>query len=172
MNNVRIAPTIALIIMLAALPGCSSKKEKAAQAPSPLQAAPSTARTATGAVTANKAVVIVPDKDAEDSAKLKIFVLEQLTKNDFAAIYKSASEGFRKVGAEKEFVVLWQKQLQQTGAFKEAKEVSQAIRPEDKALAVIFKVQYEKASKSLRLIFGRNKDGKMELIGINQRDPL
>ena len=92
-------------------------------------------------------------------------------KNDFAAVYKSASEGFRKVGAEQVFVALWQKQLQDTGAFKEAKEVSQAIRPDDKALAVIFKVQYEKASKSLRMIFGRNKDGKMELIGINQRDP-
>ncbi len=169
MNNVRITTVTALIIMLAALPGCNSKKEKAEQAPLPLQASPSSARTAAEA--AKKAVVIVPDKDEEDSSKLKSMVLEQLKKNDFAAVYKSASEGFRKVGAEQVFVALWQKQLQDTGAFKEAKEVSQAIRPDDKALAVIFKVQYEKASKSLRMIFGRNKDGKMELIGINQRDP-
>jgi|GEM_PF-1355057 len=176
MNQVRIATTVALMILCAALTGCSSKKDKAEQAPQaspPLQAASSSARKAAeaGAAAAKKGVLIVPAKDEEESSKLKIKVLELLMKNDFAAIYKDASEGFRKVGAEKDFVALWQKQLQQTGAFKEAKEVSQAIRPEDKALAIIFKVQYEKASKSLRLIFGRNKDGKMELIGINQRDP-
>ena len=172
MNNVRITTTVALMSMLAVLPGCNSKKEQAApaQAP-PVQAVTSSAQTAEMAAAAKKGVVIIPTKDHEEANKLKARVLEQLLKNDFAGIYKDASEGFRKVGTEKQFVELWQKQLQQTGPIKEAHEVKQEIRTTDKALAAIYKVQYEKASKALRMIFARNKDGKLELIGINQRDP-
>ena len=162
MNHVRITTTVALMIALAALPGCSSKKEKGEQAPPPQQGSPAIPP---------KAVVVTPPKDLDDTKALKEKVLLHLKDADFAAIYREASDGFRKVGAEKQFVGLWQKQLEQTGPFVEAQEVSQAIRSEDKALAFIFKVRYEKASKSVRLIFGRAKDGKMELIGINQRDP-
>jgi hypothetical protein len=169
MNQVRITTSAILIIMLAALPGCS-KKDKAQQA---LQQQMSSATPAkAGKVpTSPNAVVTTPPQDLADTVALRDKALVHLKDNDFAAIYRMASDGFRKVGSEKQFVGLWQQQLQQTGPFKEAREVSQAIRKEDKALAYIFKVDYEKASKSLRLVFGRNKDGKMELIGINQREP-
>jgi hypothetical protein len=174
MNHVRIATAVALMILLAALPGCSSKKDKAEQAPPSVQTPQQgsmTSSKAGKAATPTKAPVTIEAKDDADTLVLREKVLKQLLAQDFAGIYKEASDGFRKVGTEKQFVALWQKQLQQTGPIKEAKEVTQVVRSEDKALGYIYKVQYEKASKSVRLIFGRNKDGKMELIGINQRDP-
>jgi hypothetical protein len=168
MNHVRITTTVALMLMLAALPGCSSKKDKADQAQQQQQATPTTPPKAGEA--SPKVAVTASPKDEADAAILKAKVLAHVKAGEFAAIYKEASDGFRKVGPEDKFVGLWQQQLQQTGAFKEAKEVSHTIRAEDKFLVFIYEVRYEKAKKGLRLTFGRLKNGKLELTGINQRD--
>lgn len=170
MNFFRTITPAILLFMLAMLPGCNSKKEQAEQVPLP-QPVPAAPTKTGGVASPSKAAIVIPTQDEADAVALNKKVMELLLANDFAAIYKNASDGFKKVGTEKAFVELWQKQLQQTGPFREAKEVSFAVRAEDKALATIYKVQYEKASKSVRLITGRSKGGKMELIGINQRDP-
>lgn len=168
MNHVRITATVVFLIMLTTLPGCSSKKEKANQPQQPLQSAASSSKKAANQQASQ---VVASPQDEADAALLKVKVLAQVKARDFAAIYREASDGFRKVGPEDKFVALWQQQLQQTGPFKEAKEFSHTVRPDDKFLVFIYKVQYEKAGKALRLTFGRSKQGKMELTGINQSDP-
>jgi hypothetical protein len=164
MNHIHITTSIAFMIMLAALPGCNSKKEKANQPQTPLQSSSTSSKKAS-------IQPVAPPQDEADAALLKVKVIAKLKGGDFAGIYKDASDGFRKVGPEEKFVALWQQQQQQTGPFKEAKEISHTVRPEDKFLLFIYKIQYEKANKAVRITFGRSKDGKMELTGINQRDP-
>ena len=166
MNHVRITTTVVFMILLSAVTGCS-KKEKASQPQAPQQ----TATTSSKKTPPQTGPVVAPPQDEADAAPLKAKVLAQLKTGDFASIYKDASEGFRKVGAEKQFVDLWQKQLQMTGPFKDAKEISHTVRPGDKFIIFIYKVTYEKNSKALRLTFGRSEKGKMELTGINQSDP-
>jgi hypothetical protein len=163
MNFVRITTTIAFIITLSAVMGCS-KKEKAAQPQAPLQAATTSSKKVGGQV------VALPQDDV-DVVPLKAKVLTQFKAGDFVSIYKDASEGFKKVGSEDQFVTLWKQQLQQTGKFKDAKEISHTVRPTDKFLVFIYKVQYEKANKAVRFTFGRSGKGKLELTGINQSDP-
>ena len=171
MNYVRITTAVTLMIILAALPGCSSKKEKTEQAQAPQHAMSSASKIPAKAGEAPpNAVVTASPQDEADAAKLKEKVLAQVKAGDFSAIYKDASAGFREVGPETQFVALWRQQLQQTGAFKEVKEISHTVRPQDKFLVFNYHVQYEKAKKELRLTFGRSKKGKMELTGINQRE--
>lgn len=170
MNYLRIATPVILMIMLAALPGCDSKKEKADQAKPPQQAVPATPQKPGAAQAPQAPQVAASPQDEADAAKLKEKVLAQVKAGDFSAIYKEASAGFREVGPEAQFVGLWRQQLKQTGAFKEAKEVSHTVRPQDRFLVYIHHVQYEKARKELRFTFGRSKKGKMELTGINQRE--
>lgn len=170
MTHIRTTNAIALMILLAVLPGCSSKKENADQVRAPHQVLTSASKTPTKADASNPVDVVASPQDEADAAILKKIVLAHLKAGDFSAIYKEASAGFREVGQEQQFVALWQKQLQQTGAFKDAKEVSHTVRPQDKFLVFIYRVQYEKASRELRLTFGRSKKGKMELTGINQRE--
>jgi hypothetical protein len=105
-----------MMIMLAALPGCSSKKDKADQAQLPQQATPATPSKAGDA---EVPPVAASPRDEADAALLKVKVLAHVKAGEFAAIYKEASDGFRKVGPEDKFVGLWQQQLQQTGKFKE-----------------------------------------------------
>jgi hypothetical protein len=163
MNFVRITTTIAFIITLSAVIGCS-KKEKAVQPQAPQQSATTSAKKAGGQVAASP-------QDEVDVVPLKAKVLTLLKAGDFASIYKDASDGFRKVGPEDQFVALWKQQLQQTGKFKDAKEISHTVRPTDKFIVVTYKVQYEKANKAVRFTFGRSGKGKLELTGINQSDP-
>jgi hypothetical protein len=159
-----------LMIMLSTLPGCSPKKEKADQAKPQQQAAPAPLTKAGDAQAPQTPQAAASPQDIADAAILKEKVLAQVKAGDFSAIYREASEGFREIGQEQQFLALWQKQLQQTGAFKEAKEVSHTVRPQDKFLVFIYNVKYEKAGKELRLTFGRSKKGKMELTGINLSD--
>jgi hypothetical protein len=161
MGHVRITITLALIITLAVLPACNAKKDK------PEQALPQKGSPATPP----NAAVTAPPQDEADTTPLKEKVLAQLKTGDFAAIYRDASAGFREVGPEQMFLAQWNKQLQETGPFKDAKETSHSVRPTDKFLVFIYTVTNENKQKELRLTFGRSKKGKMELTGINQRDP-
>ncbi len=156
------------VIIFAGLAGCSSKKEKA---PLPQQAALSSAsKTKPIAGVAQTPATAASPQDEADAAILKQKVLMQVKAADFSAIYKEASAGFREVGPENQFTGLWQLQLKETGPFKDAKEVSHSVRPQDKFLIYIYHVQYEKVKKELRLTFGRSKKGKMELTGINHKE--
>jgi len=166
MNRPVLSTAVTLVIMLAALPGCSSKKDSAEQS-QPRQQALSSASNRPGGA---QAVVAASPQDEADAALLKEKVLAQVKSGDFSGIYKQASAGFREVGPEAQFVGLWKLQLQETGAFKQAKEVSHTVRPHDKFLVYVYNVDYEKAKKELRLTFGRSKKGVMELTGINHRD--
>ncbi len=153
--------------MLAALSGCSSKEEKQATPALPAPAAPQQA----GQASLPHAPVPADPLDEKEVVPLKSRMLEHVKAQEFGAIYDEASDGFRKVGAREQFVALWQQQLQQTGAFKSASEISHTVRPTDRFLLFIYSVKYEKMVKNLRLTFGRStKGGKLELTGINQSD--
>ena len=152
-----------IIIILAALSGCNSKNEKSEQktngANSPLNSP----------LQKGGVIEAVPQDEAE-VAVLKERVLARVKAGEFSAIYKDASDGFRAVGPEQRFLEVWQRQLEETGAFKDAKEISHTIRPGDKFLVIVYDVGYEKKHKALRLTFGRSKKGVMQLTGINQKD--
>jgi len=163
MNRTRTIATISLLLLLPALPGCGKKQDNAAQAPA--QSVPTQPKPQQGAV-----VTLTPAPEEPESAAAKTRVLAHIKGAEFASIYREASAGFRQVGTEQQFLELWNRQLQETGAFKDAKEVTHGIRPTDKFQVYIYTVQYEKKPKQLRLTFGRSKQGKVELTGINQTD--
>ena len=171
MSIIRITSVVFLVIMASALSGCSAKKEKAEQQQPLQQKMSSSAKAAVkpGDVPPHPVITASPQDEA-DAAILKKQVLDRIKNGDFSAIYKEASAGFREVGPEGQFVGLWELQLKQTGAFKEAKEIRHAVRPQDKFLVYVYQLQYEKAKKELFLTFGRSKSGKMELTGINQKE--
>ena len=158
----RITPVI-FLILLAPLAGCKSSHEKSA--PPPTQK-----NSGQGQVSSAHAPAVASPQDEADAAKATERVLLQVKKGDFPAIYKEASAGFRDIGPEEQFIAQWNKQLQDTGAFKDAKETGHAVRPTDKFMVFTYAVQYEKNKKELRLTFGRSKKGIMELTGITQRD--
>ena len=161
MKRNAIIAALTLVIALAALAGCSSKKEKAAETPS----APNAAQPGTPG---KSAVVASSPQDEAEADTLKTQVLTQVKNKDFAGIYRGASAGFREVGLQEQFVALWDKQLLETGAFKDAKLESHSVRPADKFQVYTYLVHYQNMDKELRLTFGRSKTGKMELTGINQ----
>ncbi len=168
MNNASSIAKISLFVLLVAASGCGQNKDKSSQA-TPAQAGqPQSSPAAKTSPQANGALV-ASAQDASDAATAKEQVINSLKTSDFSAIYKQASTGFRQVGSEQQFIALWQKQLLETGAFKEAKQTSQSIRPADGFLLFTYQVQYANMAKELRLTFGRSKAGKLELTGINQK---
>jgi hypothetical protein len=116
------------------------------------------------------ALAVASPKDETEAATARTRVLSQVKNKEFSAIYKEASAGFREIGPEEQFIAQWNKQLLETGAFKESKEVSHLVRPSDKFIVYTYAVTYENKNKELRLTFGRSKNGKMELTGINQKE--
>ena len=163
MNHTRTVIPVIYVIFLAFLPGCNSSKENS---PAP----PAQKISGQTQISSAHVPVVAPPQDEAEAAKARDHVLSQVKKGDFAAIYKEASAGFQKVGAEEQFIALWNKQLQETGAFKDAKETDHTVRPSDKFIVFTYIVQYEKLKKELRMTFGRSKKGAMELTGINQRE--
>jgi hypothetical protein len=170
MNYSGTLTTVSFMVILAALPGCNSKKNDVAKAPEQKTAQRQISSAHGQAKPQAAGAVVAPPKDEADAAALKARVLAQVKNRDFAAIYKDASEGFRNVGPEERFVALWNNQLLETGAYKEAKETTHTVRPTDRFLVFTYLVQYEKKKKGLTLTFGRSKDGKMELTGISQKE--
>ncbi|MDD5284693.1 MAG: hypothetical protein PHD54_02440 [Desulfuromonadaceae bacterium] len=163
-----IIPVI-FIILLAALSGCNSKQDKASKAPEIKPGETQSQMTSGRRPPLKPSAVVATPQDETDAAALKTRVLSQIKNGEFTAIYKEASEGFRKVGPGEQFVAFWNKQLEETGAFKDAKETGHTVRPSDGFIVYACTVQYEKMKKELRLTFGRSKKGTMELTGINQK---
>lgn len=168
MKNVSSLAKILLLILLTAAAGCGKDQEKSGQATPQQPGQSPTAQAGKAAAPAGGAVVASAQDEAEASVA-KEQVIKYIKSNDFSSIYKQASAGFRQVGSEQQFIALWQKQLQETGAFKSAKQVSQSVRPADRFLLFTYQVQYANMIKELRLTFGRSKTGKLELTGINQK---
>lgn len=158
----KVSAVVVPVLVLAALSGCGSKKDKAGQPSAPQKAGQPASQ--------QGSVVVASPQDEADVVAAKARVLAHIKAGDFAAVYREASAGFREVGPEQQFVALWKQQLMQTGEYRELKEVSHTVRPEDRFLLFFYHVQYENAKKVLRLTFGRSKAGKMELTGINQQD--
>jgi hypothetical protein len=171
MSHTRNITAAISMILLAALTGCNSKQEKAAQTPE-IKPGQTQSQITSNRMSAKlpAAAVAASPQDETDAATVKARVLSQVKNREFTAIYKEASEGFKKVGPGEQFVAFWDKQLEETGAFKEAKETGHTVRPTDKFIVFTFVIQYEKKKKELRLTFGRSKKGVMELTGINQRE--
>jgi len=154
---------LALVLMVA-VAGCSNKKENA-QAPAPAAAPPQAAGSAPQA-----AATSADKRDEAEAALVRDRVLAQVKQGQFAEVYRQASAGFREVGPEQRFVDLWRRQVEETGAFKDAKLLEHSVRPQDKFQVFIYAVEYEKKAKQLRLVIGRSKKGAFELTGINQTE--
>lgn len=155
--------SVLALVLLVALAGCSKKEN--AQAPAPSAPQPQAA----GA--APKATAATPEqRDEAEAGVVRDRVLAQVKQGQFAEIYRQASAGFREVGAEQRFVDLWRRQVEETGAFKDAKLLEHSVRPQDKFQVFIYAVEYEKKAKQLRLVIGRSKKGAFELTGINQTE--
>lgn len=168
MKNARFLTKVSLLIILTAVSGCGQNKEKSGQA-SPLHPGESQSSQGATAMSPQKNGAVAAAKDEADAAMAKEQVIKLLKGSDFSTIYKQASAGFRQVGSEQQFVALWLKQLQETGPFKEAKQIGHTIRPADKFLLFTYQVKYANMSKELSLTFGRSKSGKLELTGIHQK---
>lgn len=166
MNRTRSAAAVSVMLLLV-LAGCSSKKESATQAPAQSK---EQAQAQVPAQAQPQNVAPASPRDEADATPVRDKVLAHVKKGEFASIYREASPGFREVGPEQKFMELWNRQLADTGPFKDAKQVSHSVRPQDKFQVFVYNVQYEKKQKQLRLTFGRSKKGVFELTGINQTD--
>jgi hypothetical protein len=163
MNRLRCLKTIAFVIAAVAVFGCKSKQEP--QQAGPQQVAPVksiSGERAAGAVTSSP-----QDKaDAETAAKR---VLDRMEAGDFSAIYKEAAPTFKQIGPEAAFVQKFQATRQKVGPLKDAKEASFVTSP-DQACVLVYHMENDRFKTERRLTFVRGKDGKMELLGLNQHD--
>lgn len=168
MKHAIIRMLVVSAVVVAATAGCSRKEQQPAQAPA-IQ--PGATPQQAGQPPQQKGEVKAAPQDEVDVVPVRDGVLSHYKDGDFEAVYRDASPGFREVGPKEQFVALWKQQFEQTGAIKTITETGHSIRPTDRFLIFIYRVQYEKMQKYLRLTFGRSTDGKkMELTGINQSD--
>jgi hypothetical protein len=165
MKQVSMVTALVLAASLAARPGCGTKKEQP-QTQAQKQAAPQQP----GQAPHSQGELKASPQDEAEVAPLKEKVLAHVKAGEYEAIYREASDGFRAVGPKEQFVAMWQKQVQETGPFKEATQIGHSVRPTDRFLVYIYQVRYEKKPKELKLTFGRSSKGKYELTGINQTE--
>jgi hypothetical protein len=154
MKTVRYAVLCALLFV--SLTACNSRKEQKAAVPQANQQAP-----------VQELPVAPTDKADADAAAAR--VIEQFRAGDFSGIYRQASEGFRAVGTEGQFVGAARNARTRTGPVREVRLLKYYGRV-DKFTVYLYEVRYDKVSSELRLSFGRSKSGTMELCGLNQRD--
>jgi hypothetical protein len=167
MNQFRYTKVACLLIVLVAAFGCKSKQEQqSAQAPAAQpaqQAAPGTAAQPAGPKTA------ASTKDQSDARSAAVKVLDQLNAGQFAAVYQAASPAFKQIGPEEAFVNKFKEARLKTGNFGAPREVKFNTRP-DNIHVLVYNLQNDRFNTEMRLSFQRSKDGKMELVGMNQHD--
>lgn len=161
MKTARLAKTSVLLLALSLSAGCGSKSEK------PAASAPD----AKSAAAAPGAIPAVPEKDKTDAKAEGAKVLAQLKGGEFLAIYKQASPAFRQLGAEPQFIAMMEQTKKKTGALQGSKEVALETGA-DKRQMVMYSVDYDNVRSNLRLSFLRSKEGKMELVGLSQKDDV
>lgn len=152
MNFLRLSTTAFLLIVLSTVVGCTSKEEKGA-----------------GQQGKTAAPVAASPQDQNDARTAALHVLSQFEAGQFAQIYQEASSGFKKIGAEPQFVAKFQQARQNTGPLKNPKEISFATLS-GKGHVLIYRLENELFKTDLRISFARSKNGKMELAGLNQHD--
>jgi hypothetical protein len=170
MNQFRYSKVACLLILLVAAFGCKSKQEQqSAQAPAaqqaqqPQQAAPGAASQPAGPKP------VASSKDQADARAAGVKVLDQLNAGQFAAVYQAASPAFKQIGPEEAFVAKFKETRLKTGSFGAPKEVKFDTRP-DNIHVLVYNLQNDRFNTEMRLSFQRSKDGKMELVGMNQHD--
>jgi hypothetical protein len=150
------AVLVASAFVTISLTACNSKKEEKQLSPShpPVQVAQQ---------------VPVSSKDKADADAVATQVLNWFKSGDFKSIYRHASPGFQAIGTEGQFVAAFEKIRANTGPVKDIKQTKYYGRP-DNYTVYLYEVRYAKVASELRLTFGRSKEGKMELCGLNQKD--
>lgn len=160
MKSVRLVKTSVLLLALSLFAGCGSKSDK------PAASSPDAKGTAVSG-----AVPVVPEQDKTDAKSEGTKVIAQLKSGEFLAIYKEASPAFRNLGTEPQFVAMMQQTRKKTGALQSSKQLALETGA-DKRQMVTYSVDYDNVRSNLRLSFLRSKEGKMELVGLSQKDDL
>jgi hypothetical protein len=155
-----------LSTLLLAVAACGSNKDKAPQA----GAAPAGAAQP-AAVQAKGAAPVVPEQDKADARAAAAAYLDQLKKADFRTMYGGASAGFKELGTEAQFVTMMERTKAKTGAVHGSRELTMETGA-DKRQMITYSVDYDNVRSNLRLSFMRSKEGKMQLVGVNQKDDV
>ena len=168
MKSARCMKTAFLFLALTLFMGCDSKSDKTgAGAVAPNEKTAAGAPAPGGAGTA----AVVPEKDKADARAEGTRLIAQLKAGEFGAIYKESSDAFKQIGPEPQFVSMLEQTRKKTGPLTGFKETGLETGP-DKRQIVIYSVEYGNVKSNLRLGFFRSKEGKMELVGLNQKDEV
>jgi hypothetical protein len=167
MHYVRCISIAFLVATLTVVAGCESKKEKPPAGP----AVSTDNKTVSPPVPVQNspAAVSASEKDKADARTAAQHTLVQLDAGDFAAVYREASAGFKKIGSEPAFINKFQQTRLKTGVLKAPKEISFVTRP-GSVHVLVYRVQNERFVTDMRLSYQRGPNGTMELAGLNQHD--
>ena len=169
MHFLRYSKTTFLFILLAACIGCKSKQEKPVQSQRAPQA---TAVPPSAIIPPDKpGTPVVPAADKADAQAAALRVLALMENGDFSAVYRGADDGFKQIGTESQFVAKFQDVRKNVGALKNPVVISLSVLP-NHGYALVYRLQNERYKTDLRLTLARTKDGKMQLVGLNQHDEL
>jgi hypothetical protein len=160
---------VLLSTLLLAVAACGSNKDKAPQAGAAGAAKAGAAQP--GAVQAKGAAPVVPEQDKADARAAAAAYLDQLKNADFRTMYAGASSGFKELGTEAQFVSMMERTKAKTGAVHTSHELTMETGA-DKRQMITYSVDYDNVRSNLRLSFLRAKDGKMQLVGVNQKDDV
>lgn len=164
MKSARCVKAAVLLLVLTVFVGCDSKGDKPGANAVPPKEQPG----ASAPVVTDTAP---PEKDRTDARAEGTRVIAQMKAGQFQAIYQEASPAFRELGTEPQFVGMMEQTRKKTGALKGSKETGLETGS-DKRQMLTYSVEYDNVRSNLRLSFLRSKEGKMELVGLNQKDDL
>jgi hypothetical protein len=105
-------------------------------------------------------------QDRSDALKAADRIHSFVKKQDFAAIYRESSDGFKEDGDESKFVEGMKAIYDSVGVLKDAKLVAYQSTIDSNAgkqHGLIFDLNFERASARERLVFTRAKSGEMQL---------
>ena len=106
------------------------------------------------------------EKDRSDALKAADRIHSFAKKQDFASIYREASDSFKQEGDESNFVESMRAIHESAGALKGAKPVAYQQTLDSnvgKQHVLIFDVEFERARGRERLLFTRTESGEMRL---------
>jgi len=167
MNCARIIKIVFPVILFVTLLGCKSRQET----PRAKNAAPPPNNGEIKSISGQNAAgtIATSPQDKSDAEAAAARILSQMESGDFSTIYKDANPGFRQIGSEELFVTKFQQTRQKTGPFNNPRELSFVSLP-DKTYVLVYRLENERFKSERRLTFDRQKNGKMELFGLNQHD--
>lgn len=167
MNHTRLGRILLLTILFAVALGCKSREESTGTKTEPPKQNAEGTKVISGQNAAGE--TIASPRDRADAEAAAARVLSQMEAGEFSAIYNEAAPGFKQIGSEALFVAKFQQVRQKTGPLRNPKQISFVARP-DKTLVLIYRLENERYFSDRRLTFDRDKNGKIELFGLNQHD--